>query len=219
MFLSVLFPCVDQWLSLVWDPSLTWLRPVPTPVGNLDPFGFAKLPRERKTKWKQTNKSNKNLQPIPVQEQKHSLVFLVARLLLIDRAGPVWRWGRPGCSSRTPYHLRGMHTGRGHSTRWAIPLHLAWSNQPWGREQSPWAEPEGKQRVSLLSLSWFMSLLKPMIHVIGKFKAHHSRGKKNYKVTILPLARRRNRCQAKRQWTEILDNFHQALLRKMKDSS
>jgi hypothetical protein len=152
VFLSDLFLCIDQWLSLVWGAS--GLRTMPHPFGDLNPLASARG---------HPGKPKKILPlSVPLQEQA------LWRVLLLDSCSwsglvpvEVWRnWvsrqGPPPCKKKA--HKKGTET-----PRWAFPLLCTCSKLPQGRGGIPLGWAGSKKEILLLSLLWFMSPFKSVI--------------------------------------------------------
>lgn len=97
VYLSVLFPCVDPWLSLVWDTPPTHLKTCAPPVGDSNPFGSANSPIE-----------TKNPLPVPFREQKYLLVLLVGPCSWSGLVR-VWRWVRQIAKGALKPTWKGLH--------------------------------------------------------------------------------------------------------------
>lgn len=156
----------------VWYEDFPWpgLRPVPHPVRNPSPFCSIRSPRETQTLLRLSRSRSRSCRLfyslIPTQGQGWSLCGGGEELGLSSRAPCIWAECTQG-------------GGRNSSPRWAFPLLCSTPalSSPREGEKFPWAEPKGKDKVPLLSLSWFMLFFKLVI-----FKTHHSLKKKKSKT-------------------------------------
>lgn len=113
IFLSVLFPCIDHRLSLVWNfPPPGW-RPILPPAEDLNPFGSVRSPRETKPKEKKNNL------------RAETRACYVAWLLVISGLVPMWKCGGAGPliqdSNPLSYKQNEHRVGENSSPRWTFP--------------------------------------------------------------------------------------------------